>query len=249
MPNVVAIIGVRMGSSRLYGKCMKLIGDKPVVGHLIARVQSVKEINSVMLATSNKAENRVFQEYANQIGIRCFVDWHGDEEDVLGRLLRAGEGVEAGHIVRYTGECPLIYLENLGLVVCHHLDERADLTFTKKLPLGAFSEIISISAMRKAHSNYGKRYHNAMVTLCMKENPGDFKIEVVTPPEELKRPELRMAVDTGLDLEIISTIYQDLQKPNQLIRLVDVIRFLDRNPELREKNISVPYKSDTRIWD
>ena len=228
---------------------MRLIAGKPVIAHLIERIQSVKEVSSVMLATSNKEENGIFQEYANQIGIKCFVDSHGDEEDVLGRLLRAGEEVEADHIVRYTGDNPLIYLGNLGWVVRHHIDEGADLTFTKKLPLGAFSEIISITAMERAYLRYGKRYHNAMVTLCMKENPDDFKVEILTPPMELQRPELRMTVDTELDVEIISTVYQNLQKPNQFIRLLDIISFLDKTPELLEKNISVPYKSDTRIWD
>lgn len=249
MPNVVAIIAVRMGSSRLYGKSMKLIGDKPVVGHLIERLQSINEIESVMLATSNKIENRVFQEYANQIGIRCFVDWHGDEEDVLGRLLRAGEEVEAKHIVRCTGDCLLIYLENLDQVIRHHLDTGADLTFTEKMPLGAFSEIISLSAMRKAYYDYGPKYHNPMVTLCMKDNPTDFKIEILTPPKELQRPELRVTVDVQSDLEIMRIIFNKLQKPGRLIRLIDVIKFLDSNPELRQKNMSVPYKADTRIWE
>ena len=249
MNSIVAIIGVRMGSSRLYGKSMKLIGDKPVVGRLIERLQSVKEIDSVVLATSNKAENRVFQEYANQIGIRCFVDWHGDEEDVLGRLLRAGEEVEADHIVRHTGENPLIYLENLGQAIRHHLDVGADLTRTEKMPLGASSEIISISAMRKAYYNYGLKYHNPVVTLCMKENLTDFKVEILIPPKELQRPELRVTVDVQSDLEIIRIIYDKLQKPGRLLRLIDVIKFLDSNPELRQKNMSVPYKADTRIWD
>lgn len=246
---MVAIIGIRMASSRLYGKSMKLIGDKPVVGYLIERLQSVKEIDSVILATSNKAENRIIQEYANQIGIKCFVDRHGNEEDVLGRLLRAGEEVEAKHIVRYAGECPLIYLENLSQVIHHHLDTGADLTFTEKMPLGAFSEIISISAMKKAYYNYGQKYHNPMVTLCMKENPTDFKIEILTPPKELQRPELRITVDVQSDLEIMGIIYDKLQKPGRLVRLIDVIKFLDSNPELRQKNMSVPYKADTRIWD
>jgi spore coat polysaccharide biosynthesis protein SpsF len=248
MPDPVAIISVRMGSSRLYGKSMKLIGDKPVVGHLVERVQSINEIESVILATSNKSENKVFQEYANQIGIRCFVDRDGDEEDVLGRLLRAGEEVQAKHIARYTGDCPFVYLENLSKVIHHHLDTGADLTFTEKMPLGTFSEIISISAMKKAYYDYGPRYHNPMVTMCMKENPADFKIEILTPPKELQRPELRVTVDTQSDLEIMNIIYEKLHKPDRLLKLIDIIKFLDSNPELRQKNMSVPYKADTRIW-
>lgn len=247
MTNIVAILAARMASTRLYGKQLVLINGTPVLGHLIERLQSIREINSVIVATSSKPENKAFQEYAEKLGIGCFVDT-GDEEDVLGRFVRAAAILDADHIVRSSGEVPIIYLEGLPKLIRTHLKEEADLTFFWGMPLGATSEIISVRALRRAYFDYGDKYHNAMVTLCMNEHLEDFKVVQLPPPKGLERPELRMAVDGPSDVEVMAIVFRDLQKPGKLIEVRDVVKYLDLHPKLREKNINVPYKVDTRIW-
>lgn len=91
MRKVSAILAVRMGSKRLYGKPMCQIEGKPIIGRLIEILRSVPEIDSVVLATSDKDENKNFVEYAKQNGLFCYVDVGHDEEDALGRLIRAAE--------------------------------------------------------------------------------------------------------------------------------------------------------------
>lgn len=42
MSKVLCIIQARMGSERLPGKVMKLLGDKPIIEHTLERVKRAK---------------------------------------------------------------------------------------------------------------------------------------------------------------------------------------------------------------
>ena len=247
MPNISATIAVRMASKRLYGKPMALIGGRPCVEHVINRIKKIDSINSVILATTKSKENEIFVEYSKKNNLPFFV-YDGDEENVLGRLISAAESVKAEHVVRVTSDCPLIYIEEAEKLINHHLKTNADLTFIEKLPLGGIVEVIKVNAMKKAYNNYGKRYHCTMVSLSMKEKPKEFKVEILTPPKELQRMDIRLTVDTKEDLYVMNEIYKNLSKQNQLIKVKDAIKFLDNNPKLLKLNKKTPYKKDTRIW-
>ena len=43
-----------MGSTRLPGKVLKLILDKPVLWHIVNRLRSVKKVDEIVVATSEQ---------------------------------------------------------------------------------------------------------------------------------------------------------------------------------------------------
>ena len=49
----------RMGSSRLPGKHMKIILDRPIILHLINRLQLAKKIRKIVVCTTRKKEDDV----------------------------------------------------------------------------------------------------------------------------------------------------------------------------------------------
>lgn len=246
MPNVAAIIAVRMASTRLYGKPLAPIEGKPIVGHLIDTFRKVPEINSIALATSDNKENQVFVDYAKRNGLFCYVDAGHDEEDVLGRLIRAADKVKADHVVRATSEGPIKY-HNIGEVIKRHLETGADLTFTEKLPTGTNVEVISLPAMKRAYE-FDDKYHCAMATLCMKEHPEMFKIEIITPPKEVQRPELELDVDTKDNLFAMKEIFRNVKKDkNGFVRVEDTLAFLDKQPHLI-KMFMGGRTAEGRIW-
>jgi Cytidylyltransferase. len=49
-----AIIQARMGSTRLPGKVMKTLIDKPVIEHVVNRVKNAKQVDEIVLATTNE---------------------------------------------------------------------------------------------------------------------------------------------------------------------------------------------------
>ena len=83
---ITAIIQARMSSSRLPGKTMMQICNKPVIEHIVNRVTSCNQIEEVILATSNDSSDDILYQWAKNHSITCY---RGSLEDVLERLYNA----------------------------------------------------------------------------------------------------------------------------------------------------------------
>ena len=51
--NIVVFVQARMGSSRLRGKVLKNILEKPILLHMVSRVRLAKTVDKVVVITSN----------------------------------------------------------------------------------------------------------------------------------------------------------------------------------------------------
>lgn len=245
--NVVAIIAVRMSSTRLHAKCLARIEGKPIVGHLIDIFRKVPEIDSVVLATSGKKENLGFVGYAKKLGLYCYVDKGHDEEDVLGRTIRAADIVGADQIVRGTSEGP-IRMQNIGEVIKRHLKTGSDLTFIEKLPGGTNVEIVSLDALKRGYA-MGKRYHCSAITKSMFENPKKFKIDIITPPKKFQRPELDLDVDTPVNLFAVREIFENVKRDkNGFIDVEATLDYLADKPLLVKMLQEGRNPVEGRIW-
>lgn len=236
---VVAIIQARMGSTRLPGKVVKEIEGKSLLEHLIERLRTAKKVNSIVVVTSRKAENQIIQEICRKNGIKCYM---GSEEDVLRRYYEAAREEQANIIVRVTADNPLTDAEQIDRMIAHHLKTHADYTHNKHekgVPFGAGAEVISFSALAKAHAEGKKPYEREHVTPFIIRHPNLFKIEVVDAPLPIRRPEIRITVDTAEDLELIRRIYKRLYKKGKTFKLAEVIRLLDENLQLKEVTPSI----------
>ena len=79
--SVVAVVPVRMGSSRLPGKTLRPLAGKPLLGHLLDRLACCARLDGVVVATSVNPENDPIDAYCASRGVACF---RGAEDDVLG---------------------------------------------------------------------------------------------------------------------------------------------------------------------
>jgi spore coat polysaccharide biosynthesis protein SpsF (cytidylyltransferase family) len=66
---VVAIIQARMGSVRFPGKMLKQLGDKPLIWHVIHRVQQATLVDKVVLATSVNENNKPLVREVQSYGV------------------------------------------------------------------------------------------------------------------------------------------------------------------------------------
>ncbi|MBT4764713.1 spore coat protein, partial [bacterium] len=101
----IAILQARVSSSRLPRKVLKILKGKPMLLHQIERVAQSKRIDQLYVATSNLAEDDEIEDLCNQNGINCF---RGSLSDVLDRYYQLSSILQPSHIVRLTGDCPLI---------------------------------------------------------------------------------------------------------------------------------------------
>lgn len=242
---IAAVLACRVGSKRMYGKPLMKIGEKTILELLIERLKTSKLIDKIVLGIADGEENRVFISYAKKLGLEYVI---GDENDVLGRLIKGAEHVGADTVARVTPDCPMIFFENLDEMIQQHIDNKADMSFTQKLPLGGSVEILSLDALKKCYIEGEDRHKGERATLYINENRDKFKIRIITPPIEVQRPDILLTVDTPEDLEVMREVYNALQNPGRLIKVREAIAYFDKNPEITKKNKDQA-RPHSRIWE
>src|SRR4030066_2113218 len=103
--NKLVIIQARMSSSRLPGKVLIDIAGKPMLLHMLERVQRANSIDDVLLATTTDPSDDVLEQFCHRQSLSCY---RGSLTDVLDRYYQAATQVHAEVIVRLTADCPLI---------------------------------------------------------------------------------------------------------------------------------------------
>jgi spore coat polysaccharide biosynthesis protein SpsF len=237
MTKFVAVLACRVQSERLYAKPLQLVGGKPILQHVIDRIkEQCKSIDEVILAISENPENIPFETYAKEHNIKYV---YGDENDVLGRLIKAGHAAEADVILRSTTENPFIYVKTIDEMYKKHVEEKADISVCEEVPVGAYVEIITLKALEQSHADGEDKHRSELCTLYIKENPDKFKKLSYKVDEEIRRPEIRLTVDNPEDLIVVRKIWDAIGTQEGVIPLADIIKFLDENPEIKAINSGI----------
>ena len=241
----VAIIQARMGSTRLPGKVMKKLSGKSVLEHVIRRVQACRLLDDVVVATTLSPADDVIVAEAEQCGAKWF---RGNEEDVLDRYYRAAEQFQADVVVRVTSDCPLFDPELLGKMILsfrtmNSRDKPLDYlsnTLRRTFPLGLDAEVFPWNALEYAHFHSRNQYEREHVTPYIYEHPEIFSLHSFEGNEDLSCH--RWTLDTEDDLKLISKIYSELYRENEIFPTNRVIALLGANLEWKEINGHVRQK-------
>ena len=240
MPRVIAVTYVRMGSERLPGKMLREIADKPLLGHLIARMRRIPQIDGMVIATSIRPENDAIDRLCETEGVSCF---RGSEEDVLGRVLGALERERADIGVIAYGDGPLIDPSVMNECMEEYLrDPTFDLIgndMKATYPSGMYTETFSVKALRTAAEQTSDPAIREHATLFLRQHPDLFRIRNIEAAGPLKRPDIHLDVDTEQDLKVITTIARHFA-PRSDFSLQEIIAFLDKHPHIATLNADVP---------
>jgi len=239
---MVAIIQARLGSTRLQGKVLRLLSGKPLIEHIIKRIQAVSEIDRIVLAIPSAESEKPLEKIAAQMGIECV---SGPEEDVLERFIQAGNRCQAEHIVRVCGDNPLVDPTLMRSLVLQHSKANADYTFCPDpIPLGTGSEVARLSALKQIAQKTSQSAYREHVTTYFHDHPDAFHLERVPAPPYLKAKNFRLTVDTEKDFHLIDQLYQKFYSPSQSpLNLEEILNFLAANPKLASENADVVQKN------
>ena len=232
MRNISVIIQARMGSSRLPGKIMKEIIDKPMIEYLLDRVSKSKMINEIIVATSDKKENIEFIDFLKSKNVNYFV---GDEEDVLCRYYLSAKKYNITDIVRITAACPIVDSKVIDNIVKKYIEDDVDYTsniFPRSFPKGLDTEVFSFHSLFKAHNEANSVYDREHVTPYIRES-GNFKVSNLSLDKDYSN--YRLTVDWEEDLKLIKKIF-NFFKPDIFFNWLDVVDLLKKNPELIDIN-------------
>jgi spore coat polysaccharide biosynthesis protein SpsF len=242
MSRVVAVIQARMGSSRLPGKSLIDLAGKPLLQHVVERLQRASLITEVVIATSDHPRDNPIEALATDLDIRPV---RGSENDVLARYALAAWQANATTIVRVTADCPLIDPDITDMVIdsfqsdpgCVYAANVVERTF----PRGCDVEVFSADALYTADREARLPFEREHVTPHLLSNPGRFPQQSLTAPEKWRRPSYRLCVDTHEDLALVSAIYERLG-PDNGFPITRVIEYLDAHPDLPAMNAHVEQK-------
>ncbi len=235
---IVAIIQVRMGSTRLPGKVMKEILCKPVLELLIERLRYSKLIDQIAVATSVNAKDDVIENLCKRLGISCF---RGSEDDVMGRVLGALKhyGADAG--LEIYGDCPLLDPAIIDNIIQYYKDNSDLYDFVSNdlkttYPPGLETEVYSVNAFADASNRTSDPEIREHSTLYLRQHPELYRLHNIEAPPELHYPEIYIELDTPEDFTVVKTIYEALYNEGKIFSAEEILDFLRQNPHVAELN-------------
>lgn len=238
----VIIVQARMTSTRLPGKILYEVLNRPLLEYQIERLGQVRQADDIVIATTANDSDLPVVQLCERLKINCF---RGPEEDVLARYYFAAQESKADNIVRITSDCPLIDPEVMDEVISLYLNnfKRYDYvsnTLKRTYPRGLDTEVFSWSALEKAYKEAKERPEREHVTLYMYRHPERFCLANSGSAEDYSQH--RWTVDTKEDFELIELILQELYPVNSRFTWLDVLNLLNEHPEWAEINAAVHQK-------
>ena len=248
MTDILIILQARLSSSRLPGKVLKKILGKPMLEHQLQRLSCISTPYKLIVATSENDDDDAIEALCTSLNVDCY---RGSLDDVLARYYHAAMSVNQDnnikHIVRLTGDCPLIDAKIIDEVIELYLSKQH---LTKRnsneqvdycsncspatLPDGLDIEIFSLAALTKAYEEAVKPSEREHVTPYIRNNPQLFTTVNYRYPTDLSH--LRWTVDEPEDFEFITKIYEAFYNKKSIFWLKDILLLLEKQPTLKKIN-------------
>src|SRR5271169_3512596 len=225
------VVQARMGSSRLPGKVLIPIRGKPLLRRLCNRIGICRRIDCVVVATTDCAADQVIEDNCVAWGVPIF---RGSEQDVLKRLLRAGQAYGLTALVRVTADNPLTDPEGIDELIQLLQESKPGLVHSNHrmgYPYGTGAEVISMSAMEIIDREAASKFDREHVTSFAHRDPKRFTCIKLNAPPELLRPQYFLSADYPEDIRLLDAVYLHFGGRDD-VPLQDIVNFLDSEPSL-----------------
>ena len=237
--NVIMIVQARMGSTRLPGKSMMDLAGAPLITRLLERAKKCNEINTIILATTCKPEDDLIEQVGIKSDIKVF---RGSENDLLDRYYKAAIAFNADIIIRLPGDQPAPDSQEIDDLVLFHKNGNYD--FSSNIPdvvkngypdgIGAeaynikplkYAWMTSIDPRKREHPHFN-----------FYENSARFHLGIMQCRDEIRRPDLKIDVNTQEEYDFVHELYRYLYPRNPEFTIIDIIYWYD-NIYLKERII------------
>ena len=219
-----------MGSTRLPGKVLLPLADKPLLLRMYERVSFSKFKGEVVIAITEDESDNELQKLCQQNNINVF---RGNTLDLLDRHYQAAKKYSAEVVIKIPSDCPLIDPEIIDKVIQYYISSRDKFDFVSNLhppsyPDGNDVEIMSFASLENAWINAKKDFEREHTTPYFWENPDKFRIGNVLWETGLDYSMThRFTIDYKEDYQFIKTVYDELYFNNPKFELNDILRLLE----------------------
>ena len=233
MINIVTVIQARLGSTRLPGKVLMPILDKPLLWQMVERVKRATLAGTIVIATTTESSDDIIEEFCQAEGLPCY---RGSKDDLLDRHYQAAKLYNADAVVKIPSDCPLIDPAVIDKVLQYYLDH--DFDFVSNLhpatyPDGNDVEIMRWGAIEKARNEATRTLEREHTTPYIWENPDKFKIGNVVWEAGLDYSmSHRWTIDYPEDFTFIKTVYEHLYPIKPAFDLQDILDLTHQKPDI-----------------
>jgi spore coat polysaccharide biosynthesis protein SpsF len=242
-PRIVAIIQARTGSTRFPGKVLHTVAGKPLLWHIVHRLEKSRLIEKIVIATSENSGDDAIAAFGTEIGVAVV---RGSENNVLARFVKAAGQMDAGIVVRVCSDSPFIEGGYIDRFISAMTAQECDyvLTDEAKPNIHQGVDVFTRRALDKlAAEASGDPVAREHVSGYFKLHPGFVPIAMAEPYPDSGRAAFRVSIDTPDDLKFVETVYSRLGVPAGEASLGDVIRLVEREPGLNRINAHVRQKA------
>lgn len=228
-----------MGSSRLPGKVLLPLADKPLLLRMYERVSFAKCADEIVVALTN-------EELDNQLVLLCQKNkinyFRGSTLDLLDRHYKAAKKTSAEIVIKIPSDCPLIDHHIIDKVILYYINNREKYDFVSNLhppsyPDGNDVEVMSFETLEAAWINAKKDFEREHTTPFIWENPDKFRLGNVVWETGLDYSMThRFTIDYKEDYEFIKRVYDELYPIKNRFGLKDILKLLEDKPELKKIN-------------
>ena len=239
LPKIVTIIQARMGSTRLPGKVLLPLAGKPLILRMHERVAFSKYAGEIVVAiTEDETDNKLFK-LCQQNNLNLF---RGHSFDLLDRHYQVAKKYKGELVIKIPSDCPLIDPSIIDKVILYYINNIEKFDFVSNLhpssyPDGNDVEIMSFETLENAWLNAKKDFEREHTTPYIWENPEKFRIGNISWETGLDYSMMhRFTIDYKEDYEFINRIYDELYQVNNRFSLDDILKLLEKNPEIKQIN-------------
>lgn len=222
-----------MSSSRLAGKVMLPLNEKPLIHNVITQLQHSQLIEKIVVATSTNPEDDVIENYLKKINIDCF---RGSLDDLIDRHYECAKKFNFSAIVRIPCDKPFIdpqiVDETISLFSSAVYDYVSNFPFPLKFNIGTEVEIFSFIALENAWKNSSDPIEREHIFPYFHNHKNDFKM--LYYPYLEKFTSYRFTVDRIEDYELVTLLSQKINKSPVLFS--DILEIFEQQPKLKKIN-------------
>ncbi|MBB6001901.1 cytidylyltransferase domain-containing protein [Arcicella rosea] len=239
MTSISIVVQARMSSSRLPKKVLLPILGESLLYRMIERLQQIKHKTSIVIATSENAEDDVIEEFCQAKNITCF---RGSLNNLLDRHYQVGVLTNADIVIKIPSDCPLIDPRIVDKVLDFYFENEGKYDFVSNLhpatyPDGNDVEIMTSEALKKAWQEATRPLELEHTTPYFWENPDKFRLANVTWKTGLDYSmSHRFTIDYYEDYLFIKRVFEELYPQNPAFSLEDILSLLQEKPEIYEIN-------------
>lgn len=226
---VVATIEARMTSSRLPGKVLMKSCGKPILQHIIERLQRSQRLDDIVIATTINKEDDLIVQLCESIGCRYF---RGSENDVLDRVVNTAKSVKADIVVEICGDCPFIDWRHVDHLIEMYLSGDYDFVsnnMERSFPMGFDIRVFATDLIDRLNMFSTNLLDHEHVSIHFPQHQETYRCYNWHAPKEEDRPDIEVTLDEMDDYKVINTIFEELYPLNADFSCRDVIEYLDNH--------------------